>query len=161
MSKDNPAWGKPNSPVGRVNRKEYLISSICLFVYTFLVLLFGTLASGFVAGMAGKFAGIAVGILFIAWAGYLYWKYLMVCVKRWHDLNLSGWMCLITFACSILPFFYLIALLTKQMELFLTVVYIHDYAQWGFAILSLIQLFVKGTKGPNKYGPDPLEQKIG
>ena len=159
MAKRNPAWGKSYSPVGRVNRKEYLISSVCLAIYTGLVLGIGSATSTFVALRLGAFSGIAIAGLSILLAAYLYWQYLMICVKRWHDLNLSGWMCLITLMFSIFPFFYLILLVLGQLELFVSLAFIEEYARWGLILLFLFQLFVKGTKGPNKYGPDPLEQE--
>ena len=157
MSKRNPAWGKSYSPVGRVNRKEYLISSVCLAVYMGLLFGAGSATSTFVAATWGIFSGTAVAGLFILLILYLYWQYIMLCVKRWHDLNLPGWLCLLTFAFSILPFLYLILLVMGQPELFISLAFIEYYTRWGFVLLSLFQLFAKGTKGPNKYGPDPLE----
>ena len=122
MSKRNPAWGKSYSPVGRVNRKEYLISSVCLAVYMGLLFGAGSATSTFVAATWGIFSGTAVAGLFILLILYLYWQYIMLCVKRWHDLNLPGWLCLLTFAFSIFPIFaspiFVIFTLFKKIALF-------------------------------------------
>ena len=152
MSKNNPAWGKPNSPVGRVNRKEYFISTFCLLAYTALSLYVGIFAFAF-----GNMISIALGAFFVGSAGYLYWKYLMVCVQMWHDLNLSGWLCLINCVPSILSLLGVVTFFTHQLYLVLLLSYVDYYAKWGLSIISIILLFLPGTKGPNKYGSDPLE----
>ena len=50
-----------------------------------------------------------------------------VSVKRWHDRDKSGWWCLIIF----IPFV-------------------------GAVWILIENGFLKGTSGPNRYGPDPL-----
>ncbi len=69
-------------------------------------------------------------VLPIAYAGGV-----MIEIRRWHDMNLSGW-CVLIFviaACVNLKFALLI---------------------WLFL------LFRRGTSGPNRYGEDPLGQPI-
>ena len=54
---------------------------------------------------------------------------IIVQIKRWHDRDKSGWWVLINLVPCIGPFWALI--------------------ECGF---------LRGTPGPNKYGPDPLQQ---
>ena len=67
---------------------------------------------------------------------------LPIIVRRLHDINLSGWWIL---SCSILFYvlfyikqFYIVSILGT--------------------IFLLILIFKKGTKGPNRFGEDPLER---
>lgn len=62
------------------------------------------------------------GILIILWI----WTVLAIHVKRWHDLDKSGWWVLVEFV-PIIGF-------------------------WALVELG----FLKGTDGPNRFGPDPL-----
>ena len=157
--KHNPAWGRPNSPIGRINRKEYLISSVCLILYISIHFGIACGLSVFVTYSVGRIAGILVGLLFGSFAAYRYWQYLMLCTKRWHDMNLFGWLSLINFGCTVWPFVYLASLLTRIKTFFDVSVTAGGYALWILVLLLLIQLVITGTKGSNKYGPDPLEQK--
>ena len=50
-------------------------------------------------------------------------------IKRWHDLNRSGWWVLINFVPLI-----------------------------GALVSFIVLGFVKGTDGPNRFGPDPLRR---
>jgi uncharacterized membrane protein YhaH (DUF805 family) len=70
--------------------------------------------------------GITMIILLVV-AVVATWISLAIGVKRWHDRNKTGWWMLINFVPVIGPFWYLI--------------------ECGF---------LKGTSGPNTYGPDPL-----
>lgn len=54
------------------------------------------------------------------------WATIAIAVKRWHDINASGWWAIV----NLIPGIGLIALVFNGL--------------------------IKGTKGPNKYGPDPL-----
>jgi uncharacterized membrane protein YhaH (DUF805 family) len=58
----------------------------------------------------------------------LIWPSLAVSIKRWHDRGKSGWWVLIV----LIPFI-----------------------GWIWALIETG--FLEGTRGPNQYGPDPLE----
>lgn len=63
-----------------------------------------------------------------AWMGLIMlFPCAMLMIRRLHDLNQSGWWVLII----LLPYVR--------------------------GVLLIAALFIKGTKGPNKYGPDPLQ----
>jgi uncharacterized membrane protein YhaH (DUF805 family) len=89
---------------------------------------------------------LVVGIpLYLA----LVWVQICLTVKRLHDLNKSGWWMLAIFGVSFLSGF-----LSEMGEILALVgiglnVPILVYALW--------LLFWPGTKGNNKYGPDPIE----
>jgi len=71
-------------------------------------------------------SGDSYGLL-IVFGFAIIWPSLAMQVKRWHDRNKSGWWILITLVPLIGP------------------------------IWSLIEVgFLRGTVGPNRYGPDPL-----
>lgn len=54
-------------------------------------------------------------------------------VRRFHDRGQTGWLTLAYYICAFIPFVGLIA-----------------------AIALLVNFVMRGTVGPNKYGPDPL-----
>ena len=67
--------------------------------------------------------------------------------RRLHDLNLPGWPCLI---------FVVIGALAEMPEIsgqMSEAIYIFKIPLF---IIGIVLLFVRGTVGPNKYGPDPL-----
>ena len=92
----------------------------------------------------------------------LQWMMLAACMKRWHDLNRSGWMTLLY--AQFLPVVYVGSIMNEYQ------VYVEDlgrpiletilnsYAVVGFVLFlgGLIWLgCIKGTKGPNRYGNEP------
>lgn len=74
----------------------------------------------------GESRGVLAIIMNVVWAIGAVWFALATEVKRWHDLDKSGWMVLIN----------------------LTIV--------GAPVVSIILTFVRGTTGPNRFGADPL-----
>ena len=81
-------------------------------------------------GQEGFF--ILVGIPVFLVLVFYYWA---IIVRRFHDLGYPGWL--------LLPLLLIVALVPE----FRTILTLFS----GF-----ILLFIKGTDGPNKYGPDPL-----
>ena len=105
---------------------------------------------------------IAIGVVYLV---FIYLQ-LAVAVKRCHDRNKSGWWCLL-FLPSILAAIYVnyslfrngILSVTELMgePAFLTAYVILAIAGFGAFVWWLIDLGVlKGTVGPNRFGPDPL-----
>jgi uncharacterized membrane protein YhaH (DUF805 family) len=80
----------------------------------------------------GAIAGAANSSVLWTIAGLLYfamiWPSLAISIKRWHDRGKSGWWVLI----ALIPFI-----------------------GWIWALIETG--FLEGTRGPNQYGPDPLE----
>src|SRR5215216_2232307 len=103
---------------GRSNRQRYLFS---------FVLLIGTSAAGLIMdptkrGSAGPLGGLITLIVMVA--------YVILFIRRLHDLNCSGWMALLL----IVPIANL--------------------------VLTLPALFLPGSDGPNRFGPDPLGVRL-
>ena len=118
---------------GRINRAKFWLGNVALWVVYVILMIIGG------AGMTASFdpnnpqaAGAGMGvmgiIILIVYIAML-WPALAIGVKRWHDRDKSGWWVLIALVPIIGGLWYLI--------------------ECGF---------LEGTKGPNKYGPDPLAQ---
>lgn len=115
---------------GRINRARFWLVHLGIFVVEAIII---SLMGGGAAIMSGNYEQVIVvfgGATGFVWAivGVLvFWISLAVGVKRWHDRNKTGWWMLILFVPVIGGLWYLI--------------------ECGF---------LKGTTGPNIYGPDPL-----
>jgi len=70
-------------------------------------------------------------IVFLMIMAVAIWISLAVQAKRWHDIDRSAWWMLL----NLVPYAYL--------------------------VLFFVLGFLKGTEGPNRFGPDPLEQTAG
>jgi uncharacterized membrane protein YhaH (DUF805 family) len=114
---------------GRVNRAKFWLVNIGLVVVEAIV--FGVAGGSAMitdapANMTMPSFGI-LGIVCLLVFIVLIWAGLAIAVKRWHDRNKSGWWVLIALVPVIGGLWYLI--------------------ECGF---------LRGTAGPNDYGPDPL-----
>lgn len=97
---------------GRMNRKPYLLIPILFNLVQLLVI---SLIGG--EGLLPRVIDIFIVVVSLSFH-----------VRRAHDLELSGWWCLLL----------LVPLINIVFVLYMT--------------------FAKGTDGPNKYGPDPLAE---
>ena len=71
-------------------------------------------------------AGFLAKLLWVVWGILLVIGWYALSVKRWHDLNKSGWWCLIVFIPGI-----------------------------GLTAEFILLGFIKGTSGSNNYGSEP------
>jgi len=115
---------------GRSRRMEYWMFQL-FYSLVLTVLFIGLIASTGpyydAAGEAGSGAGIAIfGILLGVFVLGSFIPQLAVEVRRFHDQDLSGWLVLIGF----IPYL-------------------------GVVVI-LVMMCIKGTRGDNQYGPDPL-----
>ncbi len=126
---------------GRINREIYWLSTIGLLA-VFAALVSIELADG---GIIGKPA------LILALAYFpLLWGQLAISVKRLHDRGKSaGWLLLFV----LLPIF--LELIAKQLGGSAIVLLLINLAISGWAFVELG--LRPGTRGPNDYGPDPLQ----
>ena len=114
---------------GRVNRAKFWLVALGIFVVE--VILFAAVLGG--AAMSGDPEQIAsaigplAGVVIFVFVVIATWISIAVAVKRYHDRNKSGWWVLIVLVPVIGGLWYLI--------------------ECGF---------LRGTPGPNNYGPDPL-----
>jgi uncharacterized membrane protein YhaH (DUF805 family) len=114
---------------GRANRAKFCLVALAIFVVE--VILFAVLGS--MMGMSAdpeqalNALGPVAWIVILVFGVVATWISIAVAVKRYHDRNKSGWWVLIVFVPIIGGLWYLI--------------------ECGF---------LRGTPGPNNYGPDPL-----
>lgn len=142
---------------GRINRAKYWLVGL---IYVAAWMVFTVLAIAWLGGVDPeqlfRFAGGALLIWLIAIALGLAgtWSGLATGIKRLHDRDKSGWW--------ILLFWFGPSLLggsNQTMEdspvsLVLALIGL-GIAIWGFVELGCL----RGTRGPNQYGPDPLESQ--
>jgi uncharacterized membrane protein YhaH (DUF805 family) len=134
---------------GRLNRKPYWLTTLCIILVLIVVMIL-VLATGGAGLMTGDFSGLGVLLLIIVLAYIpLLWIGLAISAKRLHDRNKSAWW---------LVLFYLVpALLQGVGEQLGTAGIILTLAGLGISIWALVEIgFLRGTVGPNQYGPDPL-----
>ncbi|MEA3503287.1 MAG: DUF805 domain-containing protein, partial [Actinomycetota bacterium] len=106
---------------GRINRLKYWLNSLIPLVIVFL-----SVIPVIVTAKEGQGAsGFASLLMMAGWAAAI-WISLAIQVKRWHDLDQSGWWVLLGF-----------------------VPYVN-------IIVMIILGFIKGTVGRNRFGDDPL-----
>ena len=114
---------------GRANRAKFWLVALAIVVIEvilFAVLLGGAAMSGDPEQIAAAMGPVA-SVVILAFVVIATWISVAVAVKRYHDRNKSGWWVLIVFVPVIGGLWYLI--------------------ECGF---------LRGTAGPNAYGPDPL-----
>ena len=115
---------------GRINRARFWLVHVGIFVVEAIAL---SLTGGTAAIISGDYeqvmivSGGATGAVWSIVGVLAFWISLAAGVKRWHDRNKSAWWMLIILVPVIGSLWYLI--------------------ECGF---------LKGTAGPNTYGPDPL-----
>lgn len=109
---------------GRLNRESYILRSIAIILT--LTILAAATGWGILGGLTLSSPEIAIFsmVLFFVMYVILLVSEVSLGVRRFHDLNKSGWYVLLCIL--VIPSIYII--------------------------------FAEGTKGANKYGPDPLEQ---
>jgi len=130
---------------GRINRKPYWLAALVLFVISMVVQLGVYFAAGIQAMMI-------VGLAFF-WPGFA------LAVKRAHDRNRPTWLVIGFFALVLVTQFMQIAGIHENdpgeptgafqvLSIVVAVYAIYAVIDWGF---------LKGTSGPNQFGPDPLQ----
>jgi uncharacterized membrane protein YhaH (DUF805 family) len=119
---------------GRASRSEYWWYYL---FYCLVMLAFGILFTGVVAasGGANGYPSLAIGVMVIGGLAVLatILPALAVQIRRFHDRNISGWWYLALIILGMVPHVGFIA-----------------------SIAILVISVMKGTEGPNKFGPDPL-----
>jgi uncharacterized membrane protein YhaH (DUF805 family) len=135
---------------GRSRRLEYWMFFLFLFlvgiVFNILAMTFGFSAASMmgmspngVADPSAVFQGLGAGFwgimaLYMLFALATLIPQLAVNVRRLHDRNMSGWFLLLFFVLLFIPFINFLAM-----------------------IAYLVLMCLEGTKGPNRFGPDPLD----
>lgn len=133
---------------GRLNRQPYWLIGIAIGVVMTLMAIF-TVTNALLEHDIG---GITFAILVIF--GLLYipaiWIGLAIGTKRLHDRDKSAWWLLVFY---VLP--SVLSQIGYQMGLLGGLVF--SLASLAVAIWAFVELgCLRGTRGPNRYGPDPL-----
>ena len=157
---EHPNW---RSWRGRMSGSEYLIFTCISFPLIALGTVLGALGISWLitligTGEAFKSAGNALLVVAILWLVIVRFS---ASVRRFHDLGLPGWWVMVFYlgelvcACGMLTI-----LITRNGNWTLdgTFMVIKDSWFW-FGLLGLLEVvvfvFLPGTCGPNKFGPDP------
>ena len=127
---------------GRSRRKEY-------WMYVLLLVIVGVVL-GVIEGAMGlqQTVGGIYGPLSLIFVLATFIPSLAVGVRRLHDTERSGWWILL----PIVPYALSIFMLFSGS---LAMAGILAMVALGLAIVLLVFMVLDGTKGPNKYGPDP------
>jgi len=132
---------------GRINRGKYWL----VVLITFLLYIAAGIVSAIFYVILGATAGAVVGALAVVAAVIVgVWAGIATAIKRLHDREKSGWYLLL---------FYLAPAILNGVggamgSIVGTVLSVAGFAIsiWGFVEMGCL----KGTTGPNMYGPDPL-----
>jgi uncharacterized membrane protein YhaH (DUF805 family) len=128
---------------GRLNRRAAWTYAVTLW-FSFSICALTTFALGYELGL---WPVLAIGLLplyvFLVWANAAVW------VKRLHDLNRPGRWYLFMLGGAIGN-----GLTASSSDFFVVLAVL---AQCGIFAFWLYMGFAKGTSGPNRYGPDPLD----
>jgi uncharacterized membrane protein YhaH (DUF805 family) len=143
---------------GRINRAKYWLAAVFwtvvfILLVGIILVIIGRGSSDFSGDDIGAvIASLGLGILlFVVVLIPMLVSWLAVGIKRLHDRDRSGWW--------IVLFYFVPAVLdgigrSSQSDIIALVL---SLAGFGIAIWGLVELgFLRGTVGPNRYGPDPL-----
>ncbi len=144
---------------GRINRAKYWLAVAIYLAITVLLIGIGLIMFGdsllavsdeetdeIVAGVLSRGIGFTLIVLVVyipmVVSGF------MVGIKRLHDRDKSGWWLLV---------FYVLPGVLSTIGESLAAGWIFSLASFAVSIWALVELgFLRGTAGPNRYGPDPL-----
>lgn len=157
---------------GRSRRKEYWLFFLAVMLfYLALVLLMMVMMGGAILGAAGGVdgtggAGAGAGMLGAMLGGgiigiviLLTWLLLIipsiaVGVRRLHDIDRTGWWLMLGYG----PWLLSMALaMAQSVEL---AAILNLVSMIGFLVL-LVFAVLPGTRGPNRFGPDPKGEDLG
>lgn len=138
---------------GRINRAKYWLAVLIYFVAAIVLALLGFMADRIVGGV-GLLYGIVGTVVYVA----LLVSSVGVGIKRLHDRDRPGWWLLIFY---VLPTVILLvgtflSWSTRSMAISAVFSLVASAISiWGFVELGCL----RGTVGPNRYGPDPLAEE--
>ena len=150
-----PAEGKTKKPgITRVKRSAFW-ASVFFFIIPYLLCV-ELVKDGYNPNSTRGFYLKIFGYVQMFTYGY----FIKTSIRRLHDIGRSGWFifpsALLTIAASVL---YVVCLFCKSDN---PVVGYTGIVGWAAIIVNLGMVawlgFTKGVRGPNKYGPDPLDK---
>lgn len=131
---------------GRLNRKPYWMTAIATMVIIIVLLLFALIL---IREHRFEFAGLTLTLLVILYIP-LIWIGLAIGAKRLYDRDKSAWWLLIFYAAP-----GILSTAGNRME-DVGFIILHIIS-FGISVWAFVELgCLRGTPGPNRYGPDPL-----
>jgi len=141
---------------GRINRAKYWLAVLIYVVASVIVAMFGIALGQDSIAVALLNAIVGIGSFISG---------IMVGIKRLHDRDRSGWLLLV---------FYIVPGVLVALALLLGIWGVASQSMGSMATASVLCLVafgigvwafvelgcLRGTIGPNRYGPDPLEVQL-
>jgi uncharacterized membrane protein YhaH (DUF805 family) len=132
---------------GRLNRKPYWMTAIVTMLIIIVLLLFALIL---IREHRFEFAGLTLVLLVILYIP-LIWIGLAIGAKRLHDRDKSAWWLLVFYAAPGI----LSTAGNRMEEVGFIILHIISF---GISVWAFVELgCLRGTPGPNRYGPDPLD----
>ena len=132
---------------GRLNRQPYWLTTIAIIVTIILLVIFAVTTAGEGELAAGGFILLLPFILYIP----MLWIGLALGAKRLHDRGKSAWWLVVFY---VVP--GILSGVSSQIGMAGVVL---GLVSFGVSIWAFVELgCLRGTRGPNRYGPDPLAQ---
>jgi uncharacterized membrane protein YhaH (DUF805 family) len=142
---------------GRLNRKPWWLVGLATVVVMLIVTAVVFIAAGGVpeSNALDSFGSLGAAlIIMLLLLIPLIWISLALGAKRLHDRDKSAWWLIV---------FYLVPVVLDGVGSALGaggIGILFSLASFAISIWALVELgFLRGTVGPNQYGPDPLEAK--
>ena len=141
---------------GRINRGKYWLAGLIfmigamLYLTTSIYALAGSLGDSNPASATALFPILLYAITYPLFAVGI-WTYAATTIKRLHDRNRSGWW--------IVPFFVVPVLFGKIGDWLgdSNAAFLIGLVAFVLSVWSFVETFcLKGTRGPNRFGSDPL-----
>ncbi|AQS41656.1 MAG: Hypothetical protein BHV28_09600 [Candidatus Tokpelaia hoelldobleri] len=148
---------------GRASRSEYwwffLFNALIFAVFYIIMLLAGAMfiTSGQHEPSTGLmiFSGIFMLLAFIFFVGLII-PNISVTVRRLHDRNLSGWWLPVYLLAGFLINWAMYFAIAHELSSLILLLYFLFLAIY---IMFIVILAMRGTKGQNRFGADPLKRK--
>jgi uncharacterized membrane protein YhaH (DUF805 family) len=141
------------SPRGRINRAKYwLFVLVSIAIMVVLIAIMSVVWAGRLYNLGGG-VGFPVGAMLTIGVVYLALVIvgIFVGIKRLHDRDKSGWWLLV---------FYLVPMVLSWISAILSrdgIGFLFALGSLAISIWAFVELgCLRGTVGPNRYGPDPL-----
>jgi uncharacterized membrane protein YhaH (DUF805 family) len=132
---------------GRLNRKPYWMTAIVTMLIIIVLLLFALIL---IREHRFEFAGLTLVLLVILYIP-LIWIGLAIGAKRLHDRDKSAWWLLVFYAAP----GFLSTAGNRMEDVGFIILHIISF---GISVWAFVELgCLRGTPGPNRYGPDPLD----
>ncbi len=154
------------SPSGRISRSQYWLRFMLPYVVIYLSLVIMAGVTDDTSTAHSVISGILTIFVLVA-----LWPSIAILVKRIHDRNKPGWLCLVLYVPTVLFMVLLIVLIAGSViEAARTGAYTPPAVGALAIVVGLLALTsagvglwffiefgcLRGTVGPNRYGPDPV-----